>query len=427
MFELEIEKLVHGGQGLSHDETGHPFFVWNALPGETVLAERIAKKKDYSEAIAKEIVTPSSHRLTVREASYLSTSPWQIMDLAYENTMKMDIARDTYKHLGGLEITPEIATDSVEYGYRNKMEFSFTQDEAGVIQLAFFNRGTKTKIPVAGSLLASPAIQKAAEHILIWIREQKITNRSLKAIIIRSNQKGEVIAGLFIKDELEFKKYPELTSGLVGFTLYYSTHKSPASVPTKLLYHEGHKYLEEIILNTTLRYGLFSFFQVNIPVCEMALRDIGEYIMPDIPLVDYYSGVGTISLALSDKISSCIQVEDNQEAVSFSQENQKLISSHKESQKFESFCSPAEKLLDYITSDIQIILDPPRAGLHEKVTQRILQTLPSRIIYLSCNIATQARDLKMLSEQYTISFSRLYNFFPHTPHIEGLVVLDKKV
>jgi tRNA/tmRNA/rRNA uracil-C5-methylase (TrmA/RlmC/RlmD family) len=311
------------------------------------------------------------------------------------------------------------------------MEYSFIENE-GTISLAFFKRGQNRKIAIDYCQLANPAINETAKKILEWINEQKLTERNLKSLIIRSNKKGETIAGLFIKDKLEFDQYPKLTKSFLGFNLYYSTHQSPASVITEVLYQEGQDFLTEEINGIKLKYGINSFFQVNIPVFEKALDEIMKNIQQSIPstsvgtngcaLLDFYSGVGTIGLCLAKNANSATLVESNEEAVTFSRENIKL----NKIKNIEVIGAPAEKALEYIEEDKTIILDPPRAGLHEKIIDRILEMRPPKIIYLSCNVATQARDIGLLKDTYNIKSIKLYNFFPRTPHIESLAILELK-
>ena len=115
-------------------------------------------------------------------------------------------------------------------------------------------------------------------------------------------------------------------------------------------------------------------------------------------------------------------VESNTEAVDFAQQNIAANTMH----NCHALATPAEKMTEYITKDTQVILDPPRAGLHQDVIKALLRAQPKRIIYLSCNISTQARDMRMLSSIYKPLFLKLYNFFPKTPHFEGLCVLEKQ-
>jgi len=303
------------------------------------------------------------------------------------------------------------------------MEYSFAELPDGTMSLALFARGGKSKMPVTGATIANPLIDSTAAYILTWVNENQIPIRSLKSVIVRTNTHGEAIAALFIKDELDFNDFPALTETLKGFQLYYSTHKSPASVPTRLMHTEGQDYLLQDILGTSLKFGLLSFFQVNVPVFTQALKDIAAFLDPVAPLIDFYAGVGAIGLPLAKSRTETILIESNEEAVAYANDNiaQNNIIHAK------THCTPAEKILDAIASDKQIIVDPPRAGLHEDVVKELLKKAPPKIIYLSCNISTQARDMRMLSSRYKPVFMKLYNFFPRTPHIEGLVVLEKVV
>ena len=457
MIKIKIEKLVFGGQGLGHLSDGRVCFVWNALPGEEVEIELTRNKKDYCEGIAKKIITSSPYRIEPRDSHFLSCSPWQILDPIEEDRWKVEMGKETYKKLADLDWNLEIINDEKIFGYRNKMEFSFAQHQRdGSISLGFFNRGAKDRYAIDKCELADPLINETALNVLAWINKNKITLRSLKAMIVRSNSQGQVIVALFIKDKMKFTNYPELSNSFVGFQLYYSTHKSPASVPTALLYSVGLDYLitelnginpntnlcvsklnkvnsqknildldkkpNDIGVGVKLKFGLLSFFQIHLSVFQMALADIGKFLDKEKPVVDFYSGVGAIALPLHDKYKDAILVESNEEAVEYAKENIKINKIN----NCEAVLSPSEKIVDLITKDKIIIFDPPRAGLHEDIIKQVLNTLPERIIYLSCNLATQARDIKMLGEKYQVKFLKLYNFFPRTPHVEGLCVLELK-
>lgn len=421
---VTIEKLVFGGQALARTDEGQVVFVWNALPGETVEAEILKRKAGTLIAVATKILDPSPDRIEPKDDAYLSTSPWQMMTMDAENKWKKAIAAETYSKIGNMIIAKDeldIVSDNELYGYRNKMEFSFVEKEDGGISLAFYKRAQHHKIPVTGSSLASLEINETAQHILNWINKVQIPMRSLKSLIIRNDNKGKTLAALFIKDELPFETYPELNDQLAGFILYYSTHKSPASVPTKLLYSSGEEYLTTTIKECDLAFGALSFFQINVPMFEQALEDIAAFLDPKEPLIDYYGGVGAISLPLSLNRTECAIVDENKEAIDFAQKNIDVNNRT----GCEAICALSEDMYDLINANKAIIVDPPRAGLHQKLVQRILIRRPPKIVYLSCGIDTQARDLLLLSEAYRPVFMKLYNFFPRTPHIEGLVVLER--
>lgn len=433
MHTVTIEKLVFGGQGLAHLNDGRVVFVWNALPGEEVEIEIIKNKKDFLEAVAIQIITPSQDRTEPLDPHFLSSAPWQILSWEKENIYKLETAIEQYGKIGGLILSsnpPKIETGNIQYGYRNKIEFSFApvnqNDQTNgpdyvPVSLAFFERGKHKKIKIKKTELAEPIINEVASSILEWINNNKIPLRSLKSLIIRSNGSGQAIAGLFLKDKLFFDKYPNINESFLGLTIYYSTHKSPASVPTNILYEVGQNFLIANIKGTKLKFGLLSFFQINIPIFETALDDIAAFIPPKASLVDFYSGVGAISLPLSYNREQTELVDNNKEAIEYASEN----INENNLKNCTAKCIPAENITEIISSEKIIILDPPRSGIHMKMIHTILMRKPPRIVYLSCNIATQARDIRLLGEEYSISFLKLYNFFPRTPHVEGLCVLDR--
>jgi 23S rRNA (uracil1939-C5)-methyltransferase len=448
MEEVKVTKLVHGGQGLATLADGRKVFVWNALPGETVRVRVIKKKRSYAEAIAEEIVVASPERVTPREENYLATSPWQMMTFAAENRYKADIVRELFAHekviLPGdssdatkksrsLDLrskdahsaeaafsyaseespfTSVVHTDD-EWRYRNKMEYSFWGDEQG-LHLALHRRGSHGKQIVQGSELAMPALDAGANAVLAELQKLDVRAGELKTIIVRSSQNGDVVAALYTKVD-DFAKIP-LPAGVKGLRVYYSNPKSPASVPTKLLYELGDVTLQDELLGQTFTYDVDSFFQVNLPVYEQALARINEYVQAD--PVDMYAGVGSIGLSVGAK--TLVELDPTTAAMA------RLNCSRSVLEQTEVIEADAANSIQSIVLDRPVIFDPPRAGLHAKVVERCLEVKPPQIIYLSCNPATQARDLALLQQKYTIEFFEVYNFFPHTPHIETLAVLSRK-
>lgn len=415
-----IEKLVHGGQGLGTLPDGKKVFVWNALPGETVSVRLVKNKKDYAEAIAENIVTASKDRIDpVEPASFLATSPWQIINFDAENNYKRQILVDVFAQEKQElpEFTFTAGTNSLEY--RNKMEFGFWGDEEG-IHIAHFVRGSHGKTKVTGSKLATPSINNAVADIVQQLNElvragHSIRAGDIKSVILRSNQSGQVVAALFVKP----KKFPKLTlpATLQGLVVYHSNPKSPASLATEHLQQEGQLTLSDPILGTQLFYDVLSFFQVNVPVFEKALTVIAKYLGSQ-PTIDLYSGVGSIGIPLRGT-TALIELEESNIAMAKINVGDKPI---------DVIHASADKSLAYITPQQAVIVDPPRAGLSNDVTARIIDTKPPMIAYLSCNPSTQARDVKLLCEAgYVITYFEGFNFFPRTPHIESLAVLELKV
>lgn len=409
MEEVTVTKLVHGGQGLAELNDGRKVFVWNALPGERVRVRVIKKKRSYADAIAEEVVSASPERVTPREENYLATSPWQMMTYEAENRYKAEIVRELFAHE---KVTvPEFGEtvhEAQEWQYRNKMEYSFWGDDEG-LHLALHRRGSHGKQIVTGSELALPAVDKAANAVLAELQKLNPRAGDLKTIIVRCSQKGDAVAALYTKLD-KFTKIL-LPEGLKGLRVYHSNPKSPASVPTELLYELGDAQLSDELLGKPFTYDVDSFFQVNLPIYEKALGRIREHVQAE--PVDMYAGVGTIGLSVGAR--QLVELDPATAAMA-----------RLNAGDVEVIEASTEKALEYITAERPVIFDPPRAGLHPKVVERCLEVVPPQIIYLSCNPATQARDLALLQEKYYIDFFEVYNFFPRTPHIETLAVLKKK-
>jgi 23S rRNA (uracil-5-)-methyltransferase RumA len=424
MINVKIEKLTLSGQGLGYYE-GKEALVWNALPGEEVEVEKIWKKQGRLEGVASKIIKTSPDRQDPKEPDhYLSCSPWQILSWEKENEWKEKIAADIFSRAGVNLPEKElkiITEGSKQFHYRNKMEYSFTLDDIGDISLAFFKRGQQQMVPIAACHLAHTNIIQRAQSILSWLNANPVSDEMCKSLIVRSNSKEETIAALFITEYFNFPELPQLSEQFRGFHIYYSRGESPASTPDKLIYSEGEDYLLERISGKKLKFGLLSFFQVHPPIFEKVLEDIEPWLDPKRTLVDFYSGVGAISLPLYGKYKKAILVDESREAIQFAREN---ISAHG-FKKCEAKRERSENITNVISKHRQTIFDPPRPGLHPKIIKKVLEEKPFRIIYLSCNLETQAKDIKELRAEYKVSFFQIYNFFPRTPHIEGLCVLDR--
>lgn len=416
MEEVKIIKLVHGGQGLGELADGRKVFVWNTLPGETVRVRIIKKKKSYVEAIAEEVVVAAPERVEPTEENYLATSPWQVMTFAAENKYKKEIVKELFdrEHVT-LPKFGEVITDGQELHYRNKMEYSFWGDEDG-LHLALYRRGSHGKQIVVGSKLALPTVDRAANACLQELQKHDLRAGDLKSVIVRAQQDGQAVACLFVKPET-FPRL-ELSKGLRGIKVYHSNPKSPASVPTKLLYKLGEADMTDTVCGQQLAYAVGGFFQVNIPVFEKALERIKGYV-GDEAVVDMYGGVGSICIALQVPQSTIVELD----AACVAMARQNALANKADMNVVEA---SAETALEYITPDKTLIVDPPRAGLHAKVVDKIAQNGPEKLVYLSCNPATQARDLKLLEGRYKIVDFSVFNFFPRTPHIESLVLLERQ-
>ncbi len=452
VVEAKIEKIVYGGQGLATLKDGKKVFVWGALRGEVARVRLTKSKKNWAEGIAEEIIQKSEKRIDAEDSeSYLSTSPWQILNYTYENTLKQELIIDQFaQHNVALQLD-DFTAPQEPYHYRNKVEFSFwweklpvnstvlhsktvqgesdlsdlstpsedsTPGDQGQLDLAFFKRGTHTKQPVEGTSLAHPSINTAALKIRDYLRAQNVAARDLKTLLIRCNQQGDVVAELYVK-EASFALTPSHEEfGVAGFGIFFSNPKSPASVKTKKLHTSGQGQLTDAILGKSYTYAVDGFFQVTIPLYEAALKAMQAHIDPHAPLVDMYSGVGSIGLSLAKKDQPLKLIEIDERCVFEAKHNAQSIKPDTE-----VLFASSEAAIEHISGNETVVVDPPRAGLHQNVINRFIEVKPKTIIYLSCNPATQARDVALLQDAYQITHAHGFNFFPRTPHIENLVVL----
>ena len=423
---VTLERVIGGGQTIGTLPEGKKCLVWGGLPGEEVKVQITKKKSSLVEGYVTEVIKASDERIAPLDPdSYLSTSPWQIMQFTSENHYKSALIEEAFElHDIVLPAPIKVWSDDKQFAYRNKVEYSFWYDtDKETLDLAFFRRGTHGKITVTDTSLAAPAINLAAKALLETLRELKVDGRTLKTLLIRCNADGEVAWQLYVKDEdfdAESVLARVIAPEVICAEVIYSNPKSPASVITRRLATTSDRILTDTILDVPFRYATEGFFQINLPVYERALIDMKKWVEPKKPVIDLYSGVGTIGLTIGG--SNVTLVEINEHAVREMEQNIAAL----KIKGAKAVLAASENALDHITGDVTIIVDPPRAGLHEKVVEQLLDAAPQRIIYLSCNPVTQARDVARLAEKYGIRHHQGYNFFPRTPHIEHLVILDLK-
>lgn len=381
---IKVEKIIPGGQAIGTKEDGKKIFFWNALPGETVIEyETVKNKSHFEEAIATKIESRSPFRVDPKDECFLSTSPWQIMNYDYELKIKQELIVEIFReHMINIQ-KPPIYTDNKDYYYRNKMEYSlFWNNEKNIIEPAFHVRGSHRKIIINQSSIERPEIFYKMKEIISDLNARHEEARKYQSLLLRCNSKGEVSGGLFENG----KPHPVFNN------------------------------LTDTILNQDYSYSPNGFFQINLPVYELALKEIKKHILTD-KVLDLYSGVGTIGLSVArDKKLTLVEVDKSA--------YQELMNNTNGLPDITAILDKSENVTNYIEPDSTVILDPPRAGCDKKLISKLLEIRPKKVVYLSCNPATQARDIKMLLEKYNIEDIKTFNFFPHTPHIENLVMLS---
>lgn len=385
---LQVEKLVPGGQALATLANGKKVFLWNALPGEIITEFLPSKQKShYIEGIATKLAVSSPKRVSPVDTCYLSTSPWQIMDYNYELLQKSELLRESFRQQK-LDLPEELTmkTDGEDYHYRNKMEYSLYYDhETEQISLAFRRRGSHQKVPITKSSLERPEILARAQEIVTELNHTGADARQYQSLLLRASQDGKVSGGL------------------------YENHRP----------HTPFSQLEDQLLGQKYSYSPNGFFQINLPVYELALAEMQPWIKTD-KVLDLYAGVGTIGLSVA-RDRELMSVECDRAAYQELEANITASGGHAN-----PVLAKSEDVLEYLAPEQTVIVDPPRAGCDDKLINKFLEVLPSKIIYLSCNPATQARDVAKLQGSYQLVHVQPFNFFPRTPHLENLIVLERK-
>ncbi len=423
---MTVEKIAHDGAAEGTFE-GKKVHIHGMLPDETGVVE-VRKKQGILIGVLKEITKASARRKLPEETHYLSCSPWQVMEYPLQAELKHKLIQNLFGYYP--DAPKAVFTPASQfYGYRTKVEFSFCDREGEneiPLSLAFHERGggaRRLQLP-KGCILASERMNTIALAITIKLRAAGYVSSDLKTLVIReSKSEGRCIAILYAKKTEIAEFSVDDIADLSGFMVFHSTEKSPASVPTKFLWGRGDDFLTEVMDGVSIRYSWDSFFQNNIPVFLEAVATMKKYVQSGSRVLELYSGAGTIGLLLCRAGAIVHAVEIVPAAV----ESALLSAKVNEIKGYSAESLPAEAIdKELMHADDILLLDPPRAGLHPKLITAIKEKQPARIIYLSCNPETQARDYSELQELYNIELVQGFDFYPQTPHLENLLILSLK-
>jgi|688.fasta_scaffold48466_4 23S rRNA (uracil1939-C5)-methyltransferase len=449
---VQITKLNERGYGVGLTEHNREIQVLNALPDELVEVRVFKRKDDILYATAEQILEKSEHRIEAGEEHFLACSPWQIMSLEYQNRIKKDLITDFFKTLADTDLPDfEVQQNWLDnpknsWNYRNKVEYSFFQ-QGDALELAFFKReGSYGKYAHSGCDLVNGQINEVAKQVLEVINDLKLSGKQLKSLVLRySSYENKVIAQLLVRDRnlvLEAGIFEEiLGENLKGLRVVTPTREESKKEPReeepqeleqkdlKTILEIGKMELVEKIQDKLFGCGIENFFQINLPVFELAANDINQEIakisqeLGEKPKVlDLYAGVGVLGLLVAESAESVLGVE----SVTGSSQKALLNAKNNNITNFDFIEGNAEEMTAKLASTQVLMIDPPRSGLNSKLLLGIAQHTPQYIIYLSCNPKTQAEDFETIKHLYTIEHFGSYDFYPHTPHIETLMVLKKR-
>lgn len=435
-MQTTIEKIIYPGKSLARHE-GKVILTDEGLPGETVEVTVVEENKDYIEAVTSKILTPSAHRVEPRCGHYRVCSKYQTISYDFQIKIKEEQLKEIFSR--SLQAMPPIIfrpSDNI-WHYRNKIDFHIIREngapkngdagapnavEAAMPHLAYHLPGVQEKfVTIDSCFLASPQVNNLAEAALKIITENKLT--PIKKITIKESSAGKLLLAVYgDSGEVALEPFLPLTkqfplNGLAGIDIKHPLRKNVL----------GEDFIEERIGETVFHIGPQSFFQINIVMLQKLLQDLKT----SLPLsgnelvADLYCGVGTFGIALAPYVEKVLGVEEGRENVYFLKKNIRL-NNVGNFRIYKETCEEWISRLPKVNLDAMII-DPPRKGLGQKFCRDLLAKPPRFIAYISCNPSTLARDLKILSSNYTVKNIFAYDFFPQTPHIETLAVLERKI
>lgn len=439
LIELEVIDLANEGKAVAQFE-GKVVFLKGGLPGERVLAEITKNKSRYCEATVRRIITRSKVRIPPRCRHFDTCGgcTWQDLEYPGQLVFKRKHVVDSIERIGGLdkvEVLPIVPSNEVFF-YRNKMEFSFHVDESGDFKLGLHHRGKYDEIfNVEQCLLQSPTSNNLVAWFRRYVAENKITVYHVKKhggymrfLMIREGKNTAQTMVNIVTNYGEFPEAAKLVGALTGefpeiTTIVHNQNGGKANVASgeieKVLHGPG--YIEERIGGMVFRIRANSFFQTNPRQAEILYKTAFELLKldPGDRLMDLYCGTGTIGLLASRKVAEVTGVELVGEAIHAARENAAL-------NNINNIIFYQEDVKDFLLkteSDGKgfniIIVDPPRAGLHPKAIQRLTSLRPEKILYISCNPATFARDAaELVKAGYNLPKVVPVDMFPHTTHVE---------
>jgi 23S rRNA (uracil1939-C5)-methyltransferase len=437
--ELRIDSLAYGGNGVGRLD-GFVVFVRGGLPGDVVRARATKVKRGFAEATRTALLEPGRDRVPAPCRHFGVCGGCRFQDYAYERQIAAKEAqvRDALMRLGGFAEPPvvSIIPAAQEYGYRNKLEYSFAQGEDGLV-LGFHRAGRWDEvIDVEECLLTTDVGNAIREAVKRWAREEGLEAYDqdsgtgyLRHLVVREGRStGQVLVTLVTAPGERFDA-DFLVETLTAFpevrSIHWAVNDRPAEVtnlPTRLLW--GEEWIEDVLCGLRVRIRPNAFLQTNTAMAERlyGLAREAASLNGQETVYDLYCGTGTIGLSLAGSASSVWGVEISEESVACAIENAD-VNKIANAQFFAGNVGQSlEELREKAGPPDVVVVDPPRAGLAGKALRRTGALRAPRLVYVSCNPTTLASDLAVLRDEYGYRLERCtpVDMFPHTPHIESV-------
>lgn len=441
LVQLTIDNITHQGEGVAK-YLGYAVFVPYAAPGDVVEAEVVSAKKDYARALIKEIKS-SGRRVEAKCQWYNLCGGCNLQHLGYQEQLnnKTEAVKATLRRIG--EIAPELVNPTQPtrtWYYRNKLQAPVAMHQ-GQLAAGLYKPRSHDLVPVTDCIIQHEANNIIAQEIANIARETGITpweeeqqTGTLRHIVVRHSETTNQSLAALVVSRLEFPKRDIFLAKLKEqLTELHSLVLNENPRPTNVILGEreeiiwGPGYITDKIGNLNFKISARSFWQVNPDGALKIYEKAREYaqLTGRETVLDIYCGTGSIGLFLADRAKQIFGIESNVGAVQDARDNACLNSI----ENAEFHAGRAEDVLPKIAQEIKadvVILDPPRKGCDQALLEAVITTAPERIVYVSCNPATLARDLRLLEERgYKTREVQPIDMFPHTNHVECVSLLTR--
>ena len=448
ILTLRIERLSSDGSGVAHSADGEAVFVPGTAPGDEARVRIVKDCGRYAFGILDELLTPSPDRVSVDcpVAGPCGGCSLRHLDYAAELRAKQESVLDAFRRIGGLEVPVlDILPSPDADRYRNKVQFPVGIDKNGVPCIGFYAGRTHRIVPCPDCKLQPSVLNEIGNALCAFFAQQGIRpydEQSGKGLVRhiflrRGAHSGQIMVCL-VCTRAKLPHAEQLCTALRGqfpaiSTILLNVNAKSTNVilgsENHILYGPG--YIEDTLCGVPVRLGPLSFYQVNTLAAERLYGVAAQYaqLTPDDTLLDLYCGMGTIGLSMAEQCRELIGVEIVPEAIESAKANAARMG-EAVAAKSRFFCADAGQAATQLAAeglhpDI-VMLDPPRKGCDEATLSAVVRMAPRRVVYVSCNPATAARDAAWLEQNgYHAEKVQPVDLFPRTKHCETVVLLSK--
>lgn len=438
-IELEIVRFGANGEGIGNVD-GKIIFVPFACADEKVLAKIVADKKSFYYGKLIKVLVPSKARVQAPCPYFSKCGGCDLQHISYEQTLiiKQNIVKDAFLKYAGIDanVNPTVPSPKT-YRYRNKFAFPVAKNSNGEVVVGMYRKNSHDVVPVEDCLLQSENTKKIISLFCRYLKENKIpaydekTNTGLvKHIVVRENENSFILT-VVVTDE-KFVEFSPLIQKLNMHFNNFGIIKNVNKLKNNVIFGNfnekiyGLAELEKEDFGIKYHVSNTSFLQVNDEVKNLIYQKIIDFVGSTKVVIDAYSGAGLLSSIIARHAEKVYGIEIVKSATEDA-ENLKKLNGLTNLTNINGDCAKVlPELSQKIKEEFAIVIDPPRKGVDASVLDAILASKPSKVIYLSCNPATLARDIKVLSESFNIEFIQPYDMFPQTANVETLVLLSIK-